>query len=260
VVNEPLHAKPSYRNGIGGDGSTGWDWVIWSFETARKYTNAKLLINDYNILYSDSETSNYLTIINILKQRGLIDGIGVQCHSYESVATSTLRYNLDRLGNTGLPVYVSEWEARGDDQTQLRIYQEQFPMYWEHSAVQGITLWGYIQGTMWRNEGYLVTSASGGTERPALQWIRTYLQGTATSPPTVTNPPTQTNPPSNLGDVNNSGSIDIVDALLVAQYSVGLNPSNFNTGNADVTRDGQINIVDALRIAQCSVGLISCSF
>jgi pectate lyase len=61
----------------------------------------------------------------------------------------------------------------------------------------------------------------------------------------------------NLGDVNNSGSIDIVDALLIAQYSVGLNPGNFIQGVADVNCDNSINIVDALLTAQFYVGIIS---
>jgi hypothetical protein len=61
----------------------------------------------------------------------------------------------------------------------------------------------------------------------------------------------------NPGDVNNDGSIDIVDALLVAQYYVGLNPGNFDPGNADTNCDGSIDIVDALLIAQYYVGLIS---
>lgn len=60
-----------------------------------------------------------------------------------------------------------------------------------------------------------------------------------------------------LGDVNNSSTIDIVDALLIAQYYVGLNPSNFYTGAADVDGDGSINIVDALLVAQYYVGLIT---
>jgi endoglucanase len=63
-----------------------------------------------------------------------------------------------------------------------------------------------------------------------------------------------------LGDVNTTGAIDIVDALLVAQYYVGSAPANFNVAAADVTKDGSVDIVDALRIAQCYVGLISCSF
>jgi hypothetical protein len=60
-----------------------------------------------------------------------------------------------------------------------------------------------------------------------------------------------------LGDVNTSGSIDIVDALLIAQYYVGLNPTNFNTAAGDVNCSGAIDIVDALRVAQYYVGLVT---
>ncbi|MBN2533443.1 MAG: family 16 glycosylhydrolase [Spirochaetales bacterium] len=60
-----------------------------------------------------------------------------------------------------------------------------------------------------------------------------------------------------IGDVNNDSAIDIIDALLVAQYYVDLNPPNFNPDAADVDAIGQIDIVDALLIAQYYVGLIS---
>ena len=59
-----------------------------------------------------------------------------------------------------------------------------------------------------------------------------------------------------LGDTNNDGSINIVDALLIAQYYVGLNPANFNQAAADTNCDGSINIVDALLVAQYYVGLV----
>ncbi len=59
------------------------------------------------------------------------------------------------------------------------------------------------------------------------------------------------------GDVNSNGTVDIVDALLVAQYYVGLNPSGFNSANADVNCSGSIDIVDALLIAQYYVGLVT---
>ena len=58
------------------------------------------------------------------------------------------------------------------------------------------------------------------------------------------------------GDVNSDGTIDIVDALLIAQYYVGLNPANFDSTAADVNSDNSIDIVDALLIAQLYVGLI----
>jgi hypothetical protein len=59
------------------------------------------------------------------------------------------------------------------------------------------------------------------------------------------------------GDANGNGTIDIVDALLIAQYYVGLNPSGFVAENADVNCNGTIDIVDALLVAQYYVGLIN---
>jgi peptidoglycan/xylan/chitin deacetylase (PgdA/CDA1 family) len=60
-----------------------------------------------------------------------------------------------------------------------------------------------------------------------------------------------------LGDTNHNGNVDIVDALLIAQYYVGLNPSGFYTSEADVNCSNDINILDALLIAQFYVGVIS---
>jgi len=59
-----------------------------------------------------------------------------------------------------------------------------------------------------------------------------------------------------LGDVNSDGMVNIVDALMVAQYSVGLQPAPFSISAADVNGDGLLTIVDALLIAQYSVGII----
>lgn len=60
------------------------------------------------------------------------------------------------------------------------------------------------------------------------------------------------------GDVNLDGIINIVDALLVAQYYVGiinLEITPFHEGAADVNESGNIDIIDALMIAQYYVGL-----
>jgi len=108
VVNEPLHEVPLYAGDLGGNGTTGWDWVITAFQYARQYCpNAKLLLNDYNIIAYDVSTTKYLEIVNLLKARNLIDGIGIQCHSLEGAGTTPILKNLYRLAETGLAVYVS---------------------------------------------------------------------------------------------------------------------------------------------------------
>ncbi|MBN2735828.1 MAG: dockerin type I repeat-containing protein [Spirochaetales bacterium] len=59
------------------------------------------------------------------------------------------------------------------------------------------------------------------------------------------------------GDVNSNGTVDIVDALLIAQYYVQLDPTGFVTSVADVNGDNEINIVDALQIARYYINLIN---
>ena len=80
----------------------------------------------------------------------------------------------------------------------------------------------------------------------------------ATEPPTPAPTAVTTQAPqTDLGDVNDDGAVDIVDALLIAQYYVGLNPSAFNYDAADTNCDGSVDIVDALLVAQFYVGLVS---
>ena len=204
VVNEPLaghnppdglNGRANYKKALGGSGATGWDWVIKSFELARQYLpDAELLLNDYGIINDNSSTYLYLQIINLLKDRNLIDGIGVQGHrfEFESASTTTLKYNLDRLAATGLPVYISEMDLGNyndsgtpHDATQLQLYQKIFPVLWQHPGVQGITLWGYIEGQMWQPTCYLVHTD--GTWRPALDWLAQYIKENPTGTEEVVN-------------------------------------------------------------------------
>jgi subtilase family serine protease len=54
------------------------------------------------------------------------------------------------------------------------------------------------------------------------------------------------------GDVNGDGKVSIIDALSIAQYTVGLRTVNPVVG--DVNGDGKVSIIDALSIAQYTVG------
>src|SRR5690606_10665906 len=108
------------------------------------------------------------------QERDLIDGIGVQSHGLETFSISAIKGNLDKLAETGLPIYVSEYEVeRANDQEQLNIFKEQFQLFWTHKAVKGITLWGYEQGKIWKADAYLLKS--NGAKRPALEWLEQYL-------------------------------------------------------------------------------------
>ncbi|MEM7092217.1 MAG: CAP domain-containing protein [Actinomycetota bacterium] len=70
-------------------------------------------------------------------------------------------------------------------------------------------------------------------------------------------------------DPSCDGQLNITDALMIAQFDVGLRASvgscaitnaatQMNAAKADVNRDGAVSIVDALFVAQCVVGSRSC--
>ena len=206
VVNEPLHDPPDrtsagnttagggsggYYDALGGAGTTGWDWIINAFTLAREYfPNAKLMLNDFSITNDGNATTRYLQIIQLLKDRGLIDLVGVQGHAFEfnynnlpgSAATHT--NNLARLAEAGLPIYVTEFDIDGvdaifgvqDDALQLARYKALFPVFWENEAVKGVTMWGYVQGGHWRTSQGAWLMYPNGAERPALQWLVRYME------------------------------------------------------------------------------------
>jgi hypothetical protein len=60
-----------------------------------------------------------------------------------------------------------------------------------------------------------------------------------------------------MGDASGDDTVDILDALVVAQYYVGLNPVPFYADRSDADCNGTVNILDALTIAQYYVGIIS---
>lgn len=186
VVNEPLHDPPgtagngggNYVNALGGNGATGWDWVINAFKLAREYfPNTRLMLNDYSVENSVASATSYRNIITLLQQRQLIDAIGIQGHSFSTRPTSSavLRSSLDVLAATGLPLYITELDVNGtEDDTQLSEYQRIFPIFWEHPAVKGVSHFGWLPGA--DAEAYL--AYANGAERPALVWLKDYVRNT----------------------------------------------------------------------------------
>ncbi|OGX90224.1 hypothetical protein BEN49_07170 [Hymenobacter coccineus] len=199
VVNEPIHTPPTgfvtfggmagtvdptgggYINALGGTGTTGYDWIITSFQLARQYfPAAKLVLNEYSIVNDGNSAAKYVTMINLLKTRNLIDGVGLQGHAFStgSASVATMTANLNTVAAPGVPLYITEYDSDGlTDAAQLAEYQRVFPLFWEYPAVKGITLWGFRVGHWRTAQGDNLVNADN-TERPALAWLRTYVQGT----------------------------------------------------------------------------------
>jgi endo-1,4-beta-xylanase len=179
VVNEPPpHTTPSYVNGIGGAGSSGYDWIVNAFKWARAACpNAILILNDYNNIEYSADNSHFISIVNAIKTAGApIDAIGAQAHDAYKLSTTTVQGFLDKLSSsTGLPVYITEYDINlADDTQQQTVMQSEFTMFWNDSNVRGITLWGYIVGATWEANSGLMTSS--GTMRPAMSWLVNFLK------------------------------------------------------------------------------------
>ena len=196
VVNEPLNAPPdgnnnraNYINALDDAGLGGWEWVLESFRLARQYfPGTQLVLNEYNVIRNNDNTTNYLALIGLLQAEDLIDVIGFQGHAFTTnpASVGAMTTSINRFAATGLPVMVTEMDIDGavfvdpnwiqDDALQLSEYQRVFPLFWEHPAIVGVTLWGWRPG-LWRDTEMAYLQDIDGTERPALQWLRHYVAG-----------------------------------------------------------------------------------
>jgi len=157
-----------------------YDWIINSFQMARDVFPAttKLMINEYSVINTSTRTTKMIELVDLLKARNIIDAVGFQGHAFSTTGNNqNMLTNLDRLGALGLDVYLTELDIDGPtDLIQLMEYQRIFPLFWEHAAIKGITMWGYLPGH-WREAQGAHLALADGTEKPALVWLRSYIRG-----------------------------------------------------------------------------------
>jgi glucuronoarabinoxylan endo-1,4-beta-xylanase len=153
-------------------------------------------------------------------------------------------FAVTRSGNTGI-LYINGQEV--DRNTNMTL----------NPTDLGNTTNNYIGRSQWTNDPYL-----NGEVDDFVVYNRAISDSevadlAGTSPEETPTPTPESTPVGNLGDVNGDGNVDIVDALLIAQYYVDIDPSPFLPENGDVDCDGDIDIIDALLVAQYYVGLIN---
>ena len=147
------------------------------------FPNAELLLNDYAILTMASTTQDYLKIVKVLSDRGLIDGISEQGHFYERAPElSVLSANLAALAATGLPLYISELDlnfaddaAAGEPHARsvLDVLVAPLGAWASPTGATGRPTCGRPTPISIRNDGSL---------RPALTFIECYRAGGTSCP------------------------------------------------------------------------------
>jgi endo-1,4-beta-xylanase len=182
VVNEPPpHTTPAYANAIGGGTNGSWQWIINAFKWAREACpNAILLLNDYNNIEWSGDNTRFLGIVSTIKAGGApIDAIGAQAHDLDyggNITPVTVSNLLRKLAtDSALPIYITEMDiSTTDDNQQLQMYQQYFPLFRDSGYVRGITIWGWIYGRTWApapNSGLI----RNGSPRPAMTWLMQQL-------------------------------------------------------------------------------------
>lgn len=179
VVNEAIGnhqaGNPMMKESLGGGGKTGYDWLIKAFEMAyERWPDAILIYNDYNSFTWDLD--NYITLVRTLRDAGApIDAYGNQSHDVTDISVSNMENALKKQQDAlQMPMFITELDIDiASDEQQKKQYESIFPLMWEADYCAGVTLWGYVLGATWVTNSGLYRD---GVERPAMTWLREYLQ------------------------------------------------------------------------------------
>ena len=127
---------------------------------------AKLYLNDYDIL-TGNKLADYMAQIRKLLAQGVpIAGIGVQGHLHtDTFDRNQLKSALDSLGLFGLPVRITEFNMPGqrskyhiekittmtpeEEALRAREMVDYYKICFAHPAVEGILMWGFWAGANW---------------------------------------------------------------------------------------------------------------
>lgn len=271
------------EQGSNGSNNSAWvkifgdnSFVDYAFEYARKYApeGCKLYYNDFNE-YMPSKTKAIVEMATRLKEKGLIDGIGMQSHLDVSFPTvSTYEKALKAFSETGLDIQITELDVTTSDtsetglENQAKYYSDIMDLAVKYSdSISAVVIWGTTDDQSWRASRLPVLFNEDYTAKPCFYSI---VDGLDTPPVTTTTEPpvttttddtttTTTNePPTDvlLGDVNGDNKINTADLLLLKKYLLGLeDESSIVFNNSDYNADTKINTLDLLMLKRHLLGL-----
>jgi GH35 family endo-1,4-beta-xylanase len=128
--------------------------------------DAKLFLNDYDIL-TGNRLADYMTQIRKLLKQGVpIAGIGAQGHLHsETFDRKQLKDALDSLAIFKLPIRITEFNMPGqrskyykdrnlkmtpqEEELNAKEIVDYYKICFAHPAVEGIIMWGFWEGSNW---------------------------------------------------------------------------------------------------------------
>ena len=148
------------------NGNSAWvqvfgdnSFIEYAFKFARQYApkDCKLYYNDYNE-YMDGKMNAIIEMATDLKEKGLIDGIGMQSHLDVSFPTaSQYKKALGKFAATGLDIQITELDVTTSDtseaglEKQAQYYSDIFDAIIEYKDnISAVVLWGVTDDQSWR--------------------------------------------------------------------------------------------------------------
>lgn len=141
------------------------DFLAWCFQEADRLfpKTTKLLIND-GLHAAHETTSEYKAMVTGLQRSGVrVDGIGIQFHTSQGDMLSGKPFPpthlcavYDQLGQTGLPLYITEITVPGTGvdgpARQAAIVANLYRLWFSTPMMAGVTWWNLGDGTAYEHE------------------------------------------------------------------------------------------------------------
>lgn len=237
-------------------------FIEYAFQYTRKYApkNCKLYYNDFNE-YMPGKTTAIYNMAMELKEKGLIDGIGMQSHLDVGFPTaSTYRKAIDKFASTGLDIQVTELDITTSDtseaglEKQAQLYSDIFDIYTDYAdSISAVVVWGVTDDQSWRATRVPLLFDENFQAKPAYYSIVDNVEPKVTTTTTTeittgTTPAettTTTEPTFWLGDVNLDGNVNVQDVVLLQKYLIRKETLTAEQAKpADSNSDGVINVID----------------
>ena len=244
-------------------------FIEYAFQFARKYAPAgcKLYYNDFNE-YMPQKTTAIYDMAMELKEKGLIDGIGMQSHLDVGFPNaSTYENALSKFASTGLDIQITELDITTSDtseaglEKQAQMYSDIFDLCVKYKDnISAVVIWGVTDDQSWRATRVPLLFDENFKAKPAfyaivddvkpLAPITTTVTTTASSETTTT---TATEPDGNFipGDVNFDKVVNGFDLSAMRQEWVG---EAQYAPYLDMNQDGSFNAADVVALAKFLLG------
>ena len=243
-------------------------FIEYAFQFARKYAPAgcKLYYNDFNE-YMPQKTTAIYDMAMELKEKGLIDGIGMQSHLDVGFPNaSTYEKALSKFASTGLDVQITELDITTSDtseaglEKQAQMYSDIFDLYVKYKdSISAVVIWGVTDDQSWRATRVPLLFDENFKAKPAFYAIVDDVEPLAPITTTVTTissettTTTTTEPDGNFipGDVNFDKVVNGFDLSAMRQEWVG---EAQYAPYLDMNQDGSFNAADVVALAKFLLG------